>query len=566
MWRSVGADITCLELKKKLNPSDFSGDDRSECLENTRKQTLQRIYDWVNTEGCPNILLLIGAAGAGKSTIATTVAGEYQKRGQLGCHMFFVRGKSDPGNVLQTIAYSLAMIKQPIAESLVESLRSSGNIVPSNLKTKFELLLQNPLSTVAANAGSPILIVLDALDECGTPKTRQKLVNVLYHGLPSLPSNYRFLVTARPEEDILPFASLSPLSVHTLELDHSTEENRRDVHTYIRYGLEELKTSNTFVIPQDWKWDECIQSLADTADGLFIWASTAIKFISEKKLGRFQRLKNLVENRNTLDLSELYATILEDTFAWDEEEKEAFVRVFSFVLFGKLPLSDEYINGILGDDTALGILSYLRSLVAYEPGNPITIRHASFYDYLLSCKGRQWYIDADVQKTCIVSKCFERMTDLLKHDICNISSNFVLNTDVPDIDNRVTRCIPPFLKYICCNWFHHLQDVSYSRELCFQLRSFVYNQLLFWFEVLSLTNTFNNHVGPALLFTIEWVGVSALYYYKCLVTKYSSRTTIRNYHLSLKMLISKQAYIQSQFQKAYPKYTLPYYLWRRRNP
>ena len=112
--------MTCLGLKKKLNPSDFSGDDLSECLENTRKQTLQRIYDWVNAEGCPNVLLLIGAAGTGKSTIATTVAGEYQKRGQLGCYMFFVRGKSDPGNVLQTIAYSLAVYNQSIAEYLAD--------------------------------------------------------------------------------------------------------------------------------------------------------------------------------------------------------------------------------------------------------------------------------------------------------------------------------------------------------------------------------------------------------------------------------------------------------------
>ena len=74
-----------------LNPSDFAGDDRPECLENTRKETLDSIHQWVDARGYPNVLLLIGAAGTGKSTIATTVAGQYQKRGQLGCHMFFVR-------------------------------------------------------------------------------------------------------------------------------------------------------------------------------------------------------------------------------------------------------------------------------------------------------------------------------------------------------------------------------------------------------------------------------------------------------------------------------------------
>ena len=144
----------------------------------------------------------------------------------------------------------------------------------------------------------------------------------------------------------------------------------------------------------------------------------------------------------------------------------------------------------------------------YEPRNLITIRHASFYDYLVSCKEKPWYIDPSVQRAYIASKCLVRMGALLKHNICDIPSSFSLNSDVPDIDNRVTQCIPPFLKYICCNWIHHLQDVSYSQHLCSKLRLFVYNQLLFWFEVLSLTNTFKKHVGPALLFAIRWVGVS----------------------------------------------------------
>ena len=103
-----------------MKPAYFDGDNRPECLENTRKETLNSIYQWVDASGYPNVLLLIGAAGTGKSTIATTVAGEYQKRGQLGCYMFFVRGKSDPVNVLQTIAYSLAVYNQSIAEYLAD--------------------------------------------------------------------------------------------------------------------------------------------------------------------------------------------------------------------------------------------------------------------------------------------------------------------------------------------------------------------------------------------------------------------------------------------------------------
>ena len=124
-----------------MNPSDVAVDDRTECLENTRKKTLDSIYQWVDASGYPNVLLLVGAVGTGKSTIAMTVAGEYQKRGQLGCYLFFLQGRSHPESVLQSIAYYLAVYNQSIAEYLVKKLRKSGDIGSSNLKTKFEILL-----------------------------------------------------------------------------------------------------------------------------------------------------------------------------------------------------------------------------------------------------------------------------------------------------------------------------------------------------------------------------------------------------------------------------------------
>ena len=329
---------------------------------------------------------------------------------------------------------------------------------------------------------------------------------------------------------------------------------------YIEDKLEGLKASNAFVIPKDKKWYESIRRLADNADGLFIWASTAIKFISEKKLDRFRHLKNLIENRNTLNLNGLYTAILKDAFEWDGEVKEAFVGVFSFILFGKTPLSVQVINGILGINTASDVLRFLRSLVVFEPDNPISIRHASFYDYLVSCKEHPWYIDAEVQKLYITTKCLEQMEKSLRHNICKIPPTYVLNRDVPDLDERVAQYIPPSLKYICCNWAHHLRDVPYSKELCSQLQSFAHNQLLFWFEVLSLTNTFDNNVGPALQYAIDWVGVSVLYWLLCLVTKYLSRTMTRNYHLSLEMHIGRQAHIQSQSRWAHCKCIIRCYL------
>ena len=97
--------MTCLGLKKKLNPSDFSGDDLSECLENTRKQTLQRIYDWVNAEGCPNVLLLIGQQVPGKALSPQPLQGNIRNADNL-----VATCSSSVERAIQEMSYKLSRI------------------------------------------------------------------------------------------------------------------------------------------------------------------------------------------------------------------------------------------------------------------------------------------------------------------------------------------------------------------------------------------------------------------------------------------------------------------------
>lgn len=84
-----------------------------------------------------------------------------------------------------------------------------------------------------------------------------------------------------------------------------------------------------------------------------------------------------------------------------------------------------------------------------------------------------------MQKLYIASKYFEQIEESNKHSICGIQPSFLLNTDVPDLENQAMQRIPPFLQYIYYNWTHHIQDISYSQELCAQLWTFAHNYLLF---------------------------------------------------------------------------------------
>ncbi|KAJ7853413.1 hypothetical protein B0H13DRAFT_1642920, partial [Mycena leptocephala] len=69
--------------------------DRKLCLPGTRKDLLSLITNWVTTPPNPknpgNILWLQGVAGAGKSTISTSVSEHFRELKCLGAFLFFSR-------------------------------------------------------------------------------------------------------------------------------------------------------------------------------------------------------------------------------------------------------------------------------------------------------------------------------------------------------------------------------------------------------------------------------------------------------------------------------------------
>ena len=97
------------------------------------------------------------------------------------------------------------------------------------------------------------------------------------------------------------------------------------------------------------------------------------------------------------------------------------------------------------------IYSRLRSLVSFEGGQPIRIYHTSFYDYLVSCVDERWHIDFDIQRRDFVNNCFDRMSELLRYNICELETSLAFNKDVPDFDECVKKNSASLLKCICCN-------------------------------------------------------------------------------------------------------------------
>lgn len=160
------------------------------CLTNTRKTIVDTIIDWVSKpEDDTKVFWLYGLAGIGKSTIASSVSDALKVHGWLGATFFFCRDvavRSKPDQLFSTIAFQMAPIDPSIAAGICRALHLDLDIGRSAVVNQFEGLIKNPLHDLK-DLGHPLVILLDALDECGSEKQRKALLTIIQNELSTLP-------------------------------------------------------------------------------------------------------------------------------------------------------------------------------------------------------------------------------------------------------------------------------------------------------------------------------------------------------------------------------------------
>ena len=135
---------------------------------------------WSNSADGQCIFWLSGIAGTGKSTIARTVADKLADEDQLGASFFFSRGGGDLGNagkVITTIAFQLAKVSSDLKRSICDAVGKHPDIAKKGLREQWKRLVVQPISKLQTESvRSPLVFVVDALDECGDETDIERLV------------------------------------------------------------------------------------------------------------------------------------------------------------------------------------------------------------------------------------------------------------------------------------------------------------------------------------------------------------------------------------------------------
>ena len=490
-------------------------DPNRKCLAGTRGDILDEITDWVNGgDDVPAIFFLSGVAGSGKSTIAHTVAGSFDKLKRLGASFCFDHARQAERRldfVFSTIARDLAEFDPEIKKILKQAVQLRKDCKSTHLHMQFENFILKPVDALEQTIG-PILIMIDGLDESGDQESREVLLKVLASGIPKLPSHVHVLITACPEKDILDTFAGRP-SVLWKQMDTiDPQSTNHDISLFIGHklcGVEGL----------DKQWPDHVwcKLLTEMSEGLFQWAFTACHFI--KGVGKAgqsppARLKQILSSSRPGHLDKLYLDVLKQNVAADDPEAMAqFKLIMSRILAAKEPLSVFMLNELQCTDDPEGLIWIIKYLGAVLSGInehdvPVRPLHTSFHDFLVDPdRSREFYVDPSLGDQSLAFASLQAMKDGLHFNMCNLQTSYLPNNTVPELATQVQNAIPSHLSYSCHYWAAHLQGTRFDVKLANEVKGFVHSQYLYWLEVLSLYNDIDI-ASPAMMAASDWSQVS----------------------------------------------------------
>jgi hypothetical protein len=469
------------------------------CLMGTRVAFLDFIINWVNNPASERGLVLFGQAGTGKSSIAHEIARLFDKMNRLTSSFIFLRREQSVREAYQlftTLARNLAD-RYPsfkIALGNVVKDKTDLRVGTRDYHTLFESLILEPFKDL--HIVGPIIVIIDALDESGDTTSENGLHTFLAKNLVRLPSNFRVVITSRPEHDIV--SALVEAQSFKIKYMNDTElaaDTQRDIFAFFQQRLP----PNEF--------GHYAEPLAVKAEGLFQWAAVASQLILRPP-ARFgyskeKCIKHLLEPSTNLRgqdlLDELYKDVLEGYFN-GQEARDLFRSVVGQLITSIEPLTIRSLITLRQhasydedcDAAVSGILSRLGSLLSNvnspDDNLPIVPLHTSFRDFLASKdKSGDFYVGVRDVHHELTHSCLNTLLDGLKFNICELETSYLANGDVEDLNTRVDQHIPPALLYACRFWGNHLKHTDYKTDLFRKVETLFKEKFMFWLETLSLT-------------------------------------------------------------------------------
>jgi hypothetical protein len=271
-----------------------------------------------------------------------------------------------------------------------------------------------------------------------------------------------------------------------------------DISLFLEHNLQIIRQE--FTLGEDWPGGVVLRQLVVYACGLFIWASTACRFIREGRRFARKRLDTILRDNSSAitapekHLNEIYLAVLKHSISSDysDEEKEEACDMLKHTL-GSLvvllsPLSTSALSRLLQlsrediDSTFNDLHAILD--IPNNPTRQLRLHHPSFRDFLLN-KDRcgDFWVDEKETHQRLTAGCIQLMSQTLKKDICEMQAP---GSQASQVESTwIEKCLPPEVQYACLYWVQHLQRSGSQVHDGEEAHRFLEVHLLHWLEALG---------------------------------------------------------------------------------
>jgi hypothetical protein len=464
-------------------------------LSGTRVAVLTQICEWIEGKGehsDARMLLVTGQAGLGKSAIAHSVAHKYEQIGCFGAGFCFSKDRVAT-HFFRTISRQLADLDPSYAAYLSKAMTFDLENTTSKSKQLNDIFL-SPFKSSSSILG-PIVIVVDALDEC-VDSDRDELIQLLVNsGIQSLPPNIRLLVTSRPHE-AQPLLKHDMVKVYDLNTGPASD-TYGDILLFVQDELlkvEGLKQSD-------------LELIASSSESVFQYASVVCHEIclAEQTYELPEEVFSRLVTGAQTGLDGLYTRLLKnvyDKIATHPAALPDFRRIMGRILVAQHRLTNAALvdfESFTGDVETVfrknsdPVSKTLRPLAALLSGTNDSTSivyplHSSFRDYLLDKERSNnfWIGCEEDHHLSLATASLRLMLSKLQFNIAGLEDSYIPNKKVLNFKDKVEASISRSLSYACKYWATHLH-YSTTKFLDFHLiTALIQEKCLYWIEVLGL--------------------------------------------------------------------------------
>jgi len=390
--------------------------DAPKCHPNTRVAVIQRLIDWIvgDLAFAALILWLYGAAGAGKSAIAHSLAERCDKEGWLLATFFFWKSATERSSIdrfVATIAYQAARAIPALRPLIEDAVEFDPEVFHHSIDVQLNKLLLEPLQRLHSTGFDfekcPFVIIIDGLDECQGDLFQSCLVKSITTTFLRSPLRVRILIASRPEIHIQSTFNTLSFSSNFSRLALSGEFSPdEDIYRFLEDSFETTRREHPLAsrIPPSWPGPEILGEITRKSSGQFIFASTLVKYVCgdpcELPTRRLDVIRQLEPPRGEEDLpyaelNSLYNYVLSKVRGIKRIMQVLGVLIILNTSGGTTIAStyrmDTFLFWAHGETRAC--LSQLASIIEWDEYDNIHILHTSLQDFLCDpSRSRQFYL------------------------------------------------------------------------------------------------------------------------------------------------------------------------------